>query len=244
MLASTRSAPPARRSSRPGCVARAHGAAGPGDADARFRRPRRQRPHFQRLRGARRQARDHRRELSAGSRASRVSCRAKPISRCSARPAVRAVDWGSDQAELRLDSGETLRAKLLVAADGADSWLRGQAGMQAEETSYGQTAVVANFSIERPHRGTAFQWFRTDGVLALLPLPGDRASMVWSAQQDLADRLLSLDAARPCRGGLRRLPRRARPAHCHYAAVGVSAALDPGKQTGRASPCAGGRRRA
>jgi 2-octaprenylphenol hydroxylase len=55
--------------------------------------------------------------------------------------------------------------------------------------------VVANFSIERPHRDTAFQWFHTDGVLALLPLPGNRASMVWSAQQDLADRLLSLDAA-------------------------------------------------
>jgi 2-polyprenylphenol 6-hydroxylase len=105
------------------------------------------------------------------------------------------VDWGSDQAELRLDSGETLRAKLLVAADGADSWLRAQAGVQIEETGYGQTAVVANFSIERPHRDTAFQWFRTDGVLALLPLPGARASMVWSAQQDLADRLLSLDAA-------------------------------------------------
>ena len=106
-----------------------------------------------------------------------------------------AVEWGSDQAELRLDSGETLRARLLVAADGADSWLRGQAGVQTAETRYDQTAVVANFSIERPHRDTAFQWFRTDGVLALLPLPGDRASMVWSAQQDLADRLLSLDAA-------------------------------------------------
>jgi len=105
------------------------------------------------------------------------------------------VDWGSDQAELQLDSGETLRAKLLVAADGADSWLRTQAGVQIEETGYGQTAVVANFSIELPHRDTAFQWFRTDGVLALLPLPGARASMVWSAQQDLADRLLSLDAA-------------------------------------------------
>jgi ubiquinone biosynthesis UbiH/UbiF/VisC/COQ6 family hydroxylase len=106
-----------------------------------------------------------------------------------------AVEWGSDQAELRLDSGETLRARLLVAADGADSWLRGQAGVQTAETRYDQTAVVANFSIERPHRDTAFQWFRTDGVLALLPLPGDRASLVWSAQQDLADRLLSLDAA-------------------------------------------------
>ncbi len=105
------------------------------------------------------------------------------------------VLWGRDCADLRLDSGETLRARLLVAADGADSWLRGQAGIPAAVTSYGQTAVVANFSIERPHHGTAFQWFRTDGVLALLPLPGDRVSLVWSAQQELADRLLSVDAA-------------------------------------------------
>ena len=47
---------------------------------------------------------------------------------------------------------------------------------------YGQTAVVANFNCERPHRGRAFQWFRDDGgVLAWLPLPGRRISMVWSA---------------------------------------------------------------
>jgi 2-octaprenylphenol hydroxylase len=106
-----------------------------------------------------------------------------------------AVQWSRDEAVLRLDSGETLRARLLVAADGADSWLRGQAGIPVEETRYGQTALVANFSIERAHRGSAFQWFRTDGVLALLPLPGDRASLVWSAQQELADRLSSLDGA-------------------------------------------------
>ena len=68
--------------------------------------------------------------------------------------------------------------------------------------------------------------------------------MVWSAQQDLADRLLSLDAAElaaevsaASRDVLGRLD-------CHFAGVGVSAALDPGTQTGRASPCTGGGRRA
>jgi 2-octaprenylphenol hydroxylase len=108
------------------------------------------------------------------------------------------VDWTGERAILELEGGELLAAQLLIAADGADSWLRTEAGMAAEESSYGQTAVVANFSTAQPHRGTAFQWFRADGVLALLPLPGDRVSMVWSAQQALADRLLALDAAELC----------------------------------------------
>jgi 2-octaprenylphenol hydroxylase len=108
-------------------------------------------------------------------------------------PAICAgVSWEASHATLRLESGEELRARLLVAADGADSWLRREARIPVEEKAYGQTAVVANFAISEPHHGVAFQWFRPDGVLALLPLPGNRASMVWSARQDLAERLLSL----------------------------------------------------
>jgi ubiquinone biosynthesis UbiH/UbiF/VisC/COQ6 family hydroxylase len=114
-------------------------------------------------------------------------------------PAICAgVSWASSQATLRLESGEELRARLLVAADGADSWLRREAGIAVEEKAYGQSAVVANFAIGEPHRGVAFQWFRHDGVLALLPLPGDRASMVWSARQDLAERLLALGPGELC----------------------------------------------
>lgn len=114
-------------------------------------------------------------------------------------PAICAdVSWESSHARLRLESGEELRARLLVAADGADSWLRGQARIAVEEKAYGQTAVVANFAIGAPHQGVAFQWFRPDGVLALLPLPGEHVSMVWSARQDLAERLLSLEAEALC----------------------------------------------
>jgi ubiquinone biosynthesis UbiH/UbiF/VisC/COQ6 family hydroxylase len=102
------------------------------------------------------------------------------------------VQWKADHATLQLEGGPTLRAKLLVAADGADSWLRGRAGLATQETEYGQTAVVANFATAQPHRGVAFQWFRPDGVLALLPLPGNRASMVWSARDELGDHLLTL----------------------------------------------------
>src|SRR5689334_21239233 len=103
-----------------------------------------------------------------------------------------AVEWHADAAVLQLQSGMSLRAKLLVAADGSDSWLRTKAGIEVSEIGYGQTAVVANFSCAMPHGGTAFQWFREDGVLALLPLPGQRISIVWSARDDLAARLMSL----------------------------------------------------
>lgn len=112
--------------------------------------------------------------------------------------ACTSVYWGSSLAVLGLGSGEQLRARLLVGADGADSWLRGQAGLAVHESSYGQTALVANFVTSEPHDGVAYQWFRPDGVLALLPLPGDRTSMVWSARQDLAERLLSLGAGALC----------------------------------------------
>jgi len=51
---------------------------------------------------------------------------------------------------------------------------------------------VANFACGRPHRGTAYQWFRKDGVLAYLPLPGARMSMVWSTPDEHAGELLAL----------------------------------------------------
>jgi ubiquinone biosynthesis UbiH/UbiF/VisC/COQ6 family hydroxylase len=96
------------------------------------------------------------------------------------------------RARLTLEDGRVLLGRLVVAADGASSWVRAQAGIPAQVSPYGQTAVVANFSCERAHAGAAFQWFRRDGVLALLPLAGNRCSLVWSAQEDLASELLTL----------------------------------------------------
>jgi len=98
------------------------------------------------------------------------------------------------RAVLALAGGETLRAPLVVGADGAQSWVRRTAGLTARAASYGQLGVVANFALERPHRATAFQWFRTDGVLAYLPLPGERMSIVWSTAADHARELLALAA--------------------------------------------------
>lgn len=105
-----------------------------------------------------------------------------------------AVTWNPDgHHRLHLAGGDSLRAGLLVAADGAQSWLRGQAGIGIRSEDYRHVGVVANFETEKPHRGTAFQWFRPDGVLAWLPLPGQRISMVWSTPPEHAAELQALD---------------------------------------------------
>ena len=99
--------------------------------------------------------------------------------------------WERDFAVLTLADGRELRSRLIVGADGADSWVRECAGISSSVEDYDQTGVVANFATAEPHHGAAFQWFRADGVLALLPLPGNRVSMVWSAPKEWADELLA-----------------------------------------------------
>jgi len=104
-----------------------------------------------------------------------------------------AITWGGDGRHvLRLADGSSLSTRLLVAADGANSWVRQQAGIGFVLEDYRHVGVVANFETEKPHRGTAWQWFRADGVLAYLPLPGNRISMVWSTPPEHADELRAL----------------------------------------------------
>lgn len=116
---------------------------------------------------------------------------------CPAEPqALRVTDAA---AELTLASGQSLHAKLVVGADGRESWVRQQMGLSSQHDPYGELGVVANFRTELPHFGTAYQWFRADGVLAYLPLSGGEGeahghmmSMVWSAPDALAKELLAL----------------------------------------------------
>ena len=106
-----------------------------------------------------------------------------------------AVTWDAGdnpRHQLHLGNGDTISADLLIGADGALSWLRTQAGIGFDEEDYKHIGVVANFETEKPHRGSAFQWFRTDGVLAYLPLPGNRISMVWSTPPEHAAELRAL----------------------------------------------------
>jgi ubiquinone biosynthesis UbiH/UbiF/VisC/COQ6 family hydroxylase len=96
--------------------------------------------------------------------------------------------------ELELADGRRLAAALVIGADGANSAVRAAAGIGAELKPYGQTALVANFKCERPHLNTAWQWFTDEGIVALLPLPGEQVSLVWSAPEQLAPQLQALDA--------------------------------------------------
>ena len=97
-----------------------------------------------------------------------------------------------DAAVLRLEDGRELRAPLIVGADGRESWVRSQAGMDAEPAPYRQMGVIANFETELPHGDAAWEWFRGDGVLAFLPLPGNRVSIVWTAFEERASELMAL----------------------------------------------------
>lgn len=98
---------------------------------------------------------------------------------------------GIDSAMVQLDNGETLVASLVVGADGGQSWVRGQCEIGIDYRPYGQRAIVTNFNCEKPHHGVAHQWFTAgEGIVALLPLPGQRVSLVWSAPDALAETLL------------------------------------------------------
>lgn len=115
---------------------------------------------------------------------------------CPARPAR--MESRHDAAILHLSDGTALSGRLLVGADGRDSWVRQAAGLSAVNTPYNDKGLVANFATEKPHRNIAYQWFRDDGVLAYLPLPGNRISIVWSTPDHNADALLALSPEMLC----------------------------------------------
>ncbi|WP_148717464.1 UbiH/UbiF family hydroxylase [Chitinolyticbacter meiyuanensis] len=110
-----------------------------------------------------------------------------------AMPTALAVD--AETATVTLADGRVLKSRLVIGADGAQSWVRAQIGSEVAAHPYGQWGVVANFECDKPHLGVAHQWFFDDGVLAWLPLAGGRMSMVWSCDEARRAELLALGPA-------------------------------------------------
>ena len=106
---------------------------------------------------------------------------------------VAGVDYGSATAKVRLADGRALTAPLVIACDGRRSAVAEAAGIRRLRWGYGQTGLVNAIAHELPHDGLAHQSFFPGGPFAVLPLPGDRSSLVWSERTAEAERLQALD---------------------------------------------------
>ncbi|MGK7752788.1 MULTISPECIES: FAD-dependent monooxygenase [unclassified Roseovarius] len=108
---------------------------------------------------------------------------------------VTAQDVTTSGVTLTLDSGKTLSGRLLVGSDGRASGTAQRAGIARTGWNYGQTALVAAIAHELPHNGIAHQFFMPPGPLAILPLPGNVSSIVWSETEATAARFAALNDA-------------------------------------------------
>ncbi|UPR51748.1 FAD-dependent 2-octaprenylphenol hydroxylase [Vibrio cyclitrophicus] len=103
---------------------------------------------------------------------------------------------GESEAWLTLDNGQALTAKLVVGADGANSWVRKQQDIPLTHWDYGHSAIVANIKTTEPHHSVARQIFTPQGPLAFLPMqPSNMSSIVWSTEPNRAEKLVSMSDA-------------------------------------------------
>ena len=101
---------------------------------------------------------------------------------------------GESEAWLTLDNGQSLTAKLVVGADGANSWVRRHQDIPLTHWDYGHSAIVANVWTQDPHQKVARQIFTPQGPLAFLPMGDSQmSSIVWSTDPSRADRLVAMD---------------------------------------------------
>jgi 2-octaprenyl-6-methoxyphenol hydroxylase len=106
---------------------------------------------------------------------------------------VKGYTAGENSTTIELSNGETLESKLLVACDGVKSALRDMAGIKTVEWKYGQSGIVTTVEHERPHEGIAEEHFLPSGPFAILPLTGNRSSLVWTERTSDADQLVASD---------------------------------------------------
>lgn len=107
---------------------------------------------------------------------------------------VTAISESADDVALTVVDGageRTLRARLVVAADGAQSSIREQLGLIAQTRDYHQHAIVSAVRLSRPHHGMAYERFTPDGPMALIPKPDDAASLVWTVPSERVDDMLA-----------------------------------------------------
>ncbi|MAU43940.1 UbiH/UbiF/VisC/COQ6 family ubiquinone biosynthesis hydroxylase [Salipiger sp. HF18] len=119
-------------------------------------------------------------------RALLAAMEAEPLVAQRAGETVIAQETTAEGVTVTLASGGTLTARLLVGADGRRSGTATRAGIRRTGWGYGQTALVCAIAHEKPHEGVAHQFFMPPGPLAILPLPGNRSSIVWSERDDRA----------------------------------------------------------
>ncbi len=106
---------------------------------------------------------------------------------------IRAIRKIARQFRIELADDTMLDADLVIAADGARSFVRSAVGIETSEWPYEQTALVTHLQPERPHRATAWQRFLREGPLGILPLDDGRVSVVWSTTPAIAERALRAD---------------------------------------------------
>lgn len=106
---------------------------------------------------------------------------------------VTELEQDAEGVRLRLADGRKLEARIVIAADGAESALRTMAGVAVDRHDYGQRGVVAYIESEQPNEATAWQRFLPTGPLALLPSGSHRSSIVWTLPDDQAQTMLDLD---------------------------------------------------
>lgn len=106
--------------------------------------------------------------------------------------AIQEFEIDSHAAALTLVDGTVLRAPLLVGADGRTSAVREFAGIKLNQWRYAQTGIVCTVAHERPHLNIAHEHFLPSGPFAILPLSGNRSSIVWTEKSDLAPAIMQL----------------------------------------------------
>lgn len=107
--------------------------------------------------------------------------------------AASALELLGPAARVETADGRIFSARLVVAADGVKSGLRDMAGIKTQHWDYGQSGIVATVAHERPHKGRAEEHFMPSGPFAILPLTGNRSSLVWTERTADADRLVGED---------------------------------------------------